>query len=659
MTITYCFACMAPKHKSGVCPSCKMDDSHLPSSANALPPGTILADRYLVGRVLGVGGFGITYLGLELNLGLKIAIKEYMPSGMASRRINEQTVHVFGGETEGHYASGLNSFFDEARTLVAFHDHPGIVTVRDIFKQHNTAYIIMDYLDGGTLKDYLARKQRLSWEETQSVFTHVLDALREVHAKGLLHRDISPDNIFITRTGQIKLIDFGACRQVIGEVSKSLSVILKPGYAPPEQYFSKGKQGPWTDVYAVAASIYVALTGSLPPESMERLDEDSLSFPSRLGVVIPPGAEQALVKGLAIKSADRYQTIAEFQEALLSSTATAQPRQSQAQTDEQQPSPNPNKKVRLALECGNYFQFGKYAGEPIIWRLIHIDEEGNLMLLSDRVICLKAFDAAGPYHAGALKKGGFFTEMKNIFKGFEKNDPQQFGRNYYKQSNLRQWLNSDRQQVDWIQNRPSAENVHGGSLAYDQEKGFLADGNFTAQERGMIKPFTYEVLLPDSLKDIRDGGNQSMKPTDDILTVSLNYPQYWHQIVTDQVFLLPIHDFYELMTSDQLIEQNIVYARLTKHAVEQANALSEETCSENDTYSYWLNGPFVPDESFVYAFTGVDDEGAIEFVYGHASNGAVGVRPALLIDRSKLKFRFVKEGIVSKGTQDDPHILVG
>lgn len=318
MSENRCLCCMELKKEPGPCPHCGVDDRELPIAANILPAGSVLDGSYLIGRLLGSGGFGNTYLAFDLKLHLKVAIKEFLPKELAGRDRHSTEVLVYtSGDSQAQFAVGLDKFLDEARVLAKFKNHPNIVAVSSFFHQFNTAYIVMDYLEGITFKEYLQRKGgRLPYEEVMKIMTPVLDALREVHEVGMLHRDISPDNVYITRKGQVKVLDFGAARQAMGEASKSLSVILKPGYAPSEQYFTKGKQGPWTDIYAVAATIYHALTGQLPPESLERTEEDTLQPPSALGCELPQHAEAALLKALAIKGSDRFQTVAAFMAAL-------------------------------------------------------------------------------------------------------------------------------------------------------------------------------------------------------------------------------------------------------------------------------------------------------------------------------------------------------
>ncbi|WML60561.1 serine/threonine-protein kinase [Neobacillus sp. PS2-9] len=316
-----CMGCMSVKGSADICPTCHWQDGDEEESVLFLPPGTILNHKYLLGKVLGSGGFGVTYLALDLDLKIKLAIKEYLPNGFVTRNGTNQHVSVYSGNQESAYRDGLKKFLEEAMVLAKFSTMPGIVTVRDYFAENNTAYLVMYYLDGITFKEFLERNNEvIPYETGLTILLPALSALSEVHKHNILHRDISPDNIYITKDRQIKLLDFGAARQVLGEQSKSLDVILKRGYAPEEQYRTRGKQGPWTDVYAAGATFYRAIVGVTPPDSLERLAEDSLIAPSKLGITIPFSIERALLKALAVRSSDRYQTMQEFYEALITSS---------------------------------------------------------------------------------------------------------------------------------------------------------------------------------------------------------------------------------------------------------------------------------------------------------------------------------------------------
>jgi serine/threonine protein kinase len=282
-----------------------------------LPRGTLLNDRYEIDSVLGHGGFGITYLARDRTLNVHVAVKEYFPRQLATRAEGATRVSVFTGKSQEHYAYGLKKFLEEARSVAQFADHPNIVSARDYFQANNTAYMVMRYVQGVDFKEYLKQQGgKVSFDLALKIMMPVMDALRAVHSAGLLHRDVSPDNIYLTRDGQVRLMDFGAARQQVGEQEKTLSVILKAGYAPVEQYTSKGKQGPWTDIYAAGATIYRAITGQTPPEALDRVTGDELLPPSRLGAAIPAAAEQALMKAMSLKAAQRYESMAEFQAAL-------------------------------------------------------------------------------------------------------------------------------------------------------------------------------------------------------------------------------------------------------------------------------------------------------------------------------------------------------
>ena len=301
-----------------VCPYCGYIEGTGPREAYHMVPGSVLQGKYIVGRAIGYGGFGITYIGYDYALGHKIAIKEYLPGEFSTRCMGETSVSVFEGEKSEQFYSGIEKFVDEARKLAKYRDINGVVSVYDSFKENNTAYIVMEYLEGKTLKEVLNERGKMDFDEALGYMVPILDALTEIHKDGLLHRDISPDNIFVTYDGKVKLIDFGAARYATTTHSKSLSVIVKPGYAPQEQYRSRGDQGPWTDVYACAATLYKMITGITPEESMERGNKDTLKEPRKLGIKIDKNKQNALMNGLNLKVEDRTQTPEEFKKELLS-----------------------------------------------------------------------------------------------------------------------------------------------------------------------------------------------------------------------------------------------------------------------------------------------------------------------------------------------------
>ena len=316
MRRTICYNCFQEKPGEGPCPHCGFDlaenEKKFPV---ALRAGTVLNGRYIVGRVLGQGGFGITYLALDTQLNAKVAIKEFMPGEIATRQ--GTTVSVMMDTKSEEFAYGAERFQEEARTLAKFIGNPNIAAVTSYFDENDTSYFVMDYIEGISFKTYIANHGgKISVDETLNVMIPVLRALTAVHAEGFIHRDVTPDNIYITKDGMVKLLDFGSARYSIGDKSKSLDVILKVGYAPKEQYIRRSRQGPFTDVYSCAACFYAAITGFLPPESLERLDHDELVPISQTGIEIPEYLDKAILKGLAVQPEDRFQNAAEFLEAI-------------------------------------------------------------------------------------------------------------------------------------------------------------------------------------------------------------------------------------------------------------------------------------------------------------------------------------------------------
>ena len=313
----YCYNCFqSVPDGATVCPSCGYNASaQTDKYPMALPPGTVLNGRYILGRVLGQGGFGITYVAQDHKTGVLVAVKEYFPDTMAART-DGHSVSAYTGQREENFLYGKECFLNEAKTLAEFIGNPNIVRVHSYFEENNTAYFVMDYVQGTSFQDYLKQHGRLSWQETKRILEPVIGALAAVHSKGVIHRDVTPDNIYITNDGTVKLLDFGAARYSLGDKSRSLDVVLKHGYAPREQYSRHGRQGPYTDVYALGATFYYALTGRLPPDSIDRQDEDEFILPSSLGVKLPAKAEDALCKALAVSAQDRFQSMGEFYLAL-------------------------------------------------------------------------------------------------------------------------------------------------------------------------------------------------------------------------------------------------------------------------------------------------------------------------------------------------------
>ena len=306
---------------------------------HCLRKGTRLIGRYTIEGVLGQGGFGITYLGMDELHEKPVAIKEFFPQGIVTRNIEYQdTVTVtFVGEKD-NYEKGKERFLKEARTMAKFSKDKGIVKALDFFEINNTAYIVMEYLEGVTLKQYLAENKRIDAEDLVELLVPLIEALDEIHSQGLIHRDISPDNIMVLPDGRIKLMDFGAARDYTEFGEKSLSIVLKPGYAPPEQYQTHGVQGPWTDIYALCATMYKCITGENPPDAIERVMDDHLKKISAFGIPVLPQIEEAIIKGMSVAAKDRYQNVGDFCEDLYggyeeNSVPEAEESQSQVETE--------------------------------------------------------------------------------------------------------------------------------------------------------------------------------------------------------------------------------------------------------------------------------------------------------------------------------------
>lgn len=322
-----CLGCMEElKNGDAVCPKCGWNNAVNNNVSHQLLAGSVLMGKYLVGRVLGEGGFGITYIGWDLILDRKVAIKEFYPQGIVNRELTHHSTVVSCIGKEEFIEKEKEGFIKEAKTMAKLGNIPGIVTMHDVFAQNGTVYIVMDYVEGKTLKAYVKENgNRLSAKTAISLLEPIFGALQKIHEKGLIHRDISPDNIMLRPDGTAVLLDFGAARQMSVAGERSLTVNLKHGYAPMEQYQTRGVQGPWTDVYALSATIYRLITGRVPPSAADRIIEDDLPLPSTLGADILPRQEEALMKGLAIRTADRTLNISELWEGLAQAPAEKAP----------------------------------------------------------------------------------------------------------------------------------------------------------------------------------------------------------------------------------------------------------------------------------------------------------------------------------------------
>ena len=312
MELTRCFACMQELDSpGGVCPHCGFDNTKGLSGqpAHALPCGSVLAGHYLVGKVLGQGGFGITYIGWNLSLEMPVCIKEYFPAGAAMRSASQSSCVLWGGgESAAELKRGRESFVKEARKAVKLSDLGSVVKVWDVFYENETAYIVMNYLEGETLKSWLVKRGKPLDEKSCFAFLEpVMRELDEVHKRGIIHRDIKPDNLMLRSDGKLVLLDLGAAKDLSGGSGQSSYMVASQGFSPMEQYRAHGEIGPWTDVYAMCATFYYCVSGKLPPTPMDRAegvkpDMDAFS----------PAVAAVLGKGLALHSKDRIQSMSEL-----------------------------------------------------------------------------------------------------------------------------------------------------------------------------------------------------------------------------------------------------------------------------------------------------------------------------------------------------------
>lgn len=310
-----CDFCFEPINPGGVCTKCGLSHDNYHAEAGLLLPGTNLLGKYIIGRVLGRGGFGATYLAYSSEKDRVVAIKEYYPTGIANRAKGEEKISIVSDDKRKIFEKGANRFFEEAKTMSRFNTNKNVVSVYEFFYANDTVYYSMEYLEGIDLKGYIEKKGgKLSEAEAVTVMRGICDALVAVHSTQTLHRDISPDNIFVCTNGNVKLIDFGAAKQVIGDAQQVYSVVVKQGFAPAEQYKSNGKQGVWTDIYAVGASIYYAVTGKIPADAMNRVENPEITFDPSLN--LSPQFISIIKKCLQSRIEDRYQSAIELLGAL-------------------------------------------------------------------------------------------------------------------------------------------------------------------------------------------------------------------------------------------------------------------------------------------------------------------------------------------------------
>ena len=308
-----CMGCMKPLNWDGRCLHCNFEQSEYSLDLHYLPLGALLKNGdYMVGKVLGSGGFGITYIGFDRNLLSRVAIKEYYPARFVSRDVSDGdfSIRIYSGDTEKEYKKGLESFIEEARILARFSGMQGIVNIRSFFRENETAYIVMDCVEGISVKEYVQNRGKINPELVLEMMEQPIRALQKVHEEMLVHRDVSADNFIIDQNGKVTLIDFGAARYSNVIDDKTNTAICKQGFSALEQYSGSGKQGPWTDVYSICATMYYMMTGIVPKSSTERIVDDTIVPLQQMEEInLDQKKKQIIMSGMAVKNNERIQNM--------------------------------------------------------------------------------------------------------------------------------------------------------------------------------------------------------------------------------------------------------------------------------------------------------------------------------------------------------------
>lgn len=586
---------------------------------HCLRKGTRLIGRYTIEKVLGQDGFGITYLGIDELHEKKVAIKEFFPQGIVTRNIEyEDAVTVtFVGEKD-NYNKGKEKFLKEARIMARFSKDEGIVKAQDFFEINNTAYIVMEYLEGITLKQYLRENERIEPEELLELFVPLIESLDEIHSQGLIHRDISPDNIMVLLGGKIKLMDFGAVRDYTDFGEKSLSLILKPGYAPPEQYQTHGVQGPWTDIYALCATMYKCLTGENPPDAIERVMDDNLKEISEFGIPVSKQMEETIIKGMSISARNRYQNIEEFCEdlyALSEETLTLEEEES---------------KVEETLIEEDMKTFSQEAEEEKKYVLHNPKIENDPFVKSGKKViwdCL--WFGKYPQKQITQEDGAIYSVLKNEINWDLNNDVIINGSKYHKTEN------------NYFKYEPIKWRV----LHYENSEAFLlADAILDSQpyhseneeidwEKSSIRAWLNNEFIN---KAFSNEENKAINTVELINKDNSKYGTQGGKNTSDKLFLLSLSEVDET-------EESKEYGFWDK----KTRKCKNDNFSE-ETYFWWLRSPgnSSHDAAGVYYYGWV-------FGYGYdVQEPAGGIRPALYLNLSSSDLFSYARTISSEGTED-------
>lgn len=327
MANEYCMNCFSVKGQFEVCPYCGYADGTPPEQPHYLTPGTVLNKHFIVGTVIGFGGFGITYKCFDTTLGVTVAVKEFYPIGLVNRSPGQSKVGLLPGEKQEQFKEQLNRFLMEARSVAQFGKAKDIVNIYDYFEENGTAYIIMEHIEGVLLKDYLDSQGAIDPNVAMAIIIPIIEAAKKIHSKGIIHRDLSPDNIFLIDENTIKVFDFGAAQLNDSKEGMAGEKVIKVGYSAPEQYRDKSKQDFYTDIYSIGAIMYQMLTGLKPMESTEREHKDTLKSPMQLGVSLNSNVDRAVMEALAVRPSLRFQGIQQFEDALRSKRVAEYPKE--------------------------------------------------------------------------------------------------------------------------------------------------------------------------------------------------------------------------------------------------------------------------------------------------------------------------------------------
>ncbi len=421
-----CPNCFMPIGGSTICPNCGNDYSKNKQFAGVLPVFTLLNNRYLVGRVLGKGGFGVTYIAKDIISNNICAIKEYMPSEYSTRSGGTQNIVPFSDDKARFvFTHGREKFMEEAKTLLKLRNNPIVVDILDYFMQNNTAYLVMEYLDGQDLRK-MARSSggKLDPEFAKMVFVTIASSLMEIHRMNILHRDLSPENIIVTSNGRIKLIDFGAARNFVSTQNKGMSILLKPGFAPPEQYNAKGTQGPWSDVYALCATFYTLVSGKPLVDALFRYRGEPQPSLASLGCPVTKKTSDVIERGMELDFKRRYRDFKELLDDIDIASNPPRPPKPKPPTPPKPPVPSGKMtQPYVAAIVGNSLCNKVLVGSNDVFKIGRSAQSCQYVVSGDtnisRIHCYLRFDGNRIYLCDASSNGTFFENGTQLVKNKE------------------------------------------------------------------------------------------------------------------------------------------------------------------------------------------------------------------------------------------------